>query len=168
MEIPAINLKAIVLVHWLLTVWGSMALWLPPSYSWGNFTVFALGVWAIAQRDSIDAVLMFLMGTVVTILTDIVHFGIYYPKHDLVIPDVLRFSAGMAILSLLLKPVSCFLSIKCTKSEEGTIMSTLGSRPCLKTVIATSPLTSKTRSQQVQQTPSTRPKTNLPRHTENV
>ncbi|XP_042179643.1 type-1 angiotensin II receptor-associated protein-like, partial [Oncorhynchus tshawytscha] len=55
--IPAINLKAIVLVHWLLTVWGCME-WLPPSYAWGNFSVLALGVWAIAQRDSIDAVLM--------------------------------------------------------------------------------------------------------------
>ena len=36
---------------------GCMA-WLPPSYAWGNFSVLAVGVWAIAQRDSIDAVLM--------------------------------------------------------------------------------------------------------------
>ncbi len=32
--------------------------WLPPSYAWGNFSVLAIGVWAVAQRDSIDAVLM--------------------------------------------------------------------------------------------------------------
>lgn len=32
--------------------------WLPQSYAWGNFTMLAIGVWAIAQRDSIDAVLM--------------------------------------------------------------------------------------------------------------
>lgn len=31
---------------------------LPNSYAWGNFGVLALGVWAIAQRDSVDAVLM--------------------------------------------------------------------------------------------------------------
>lgn len=111
MEIPAINLKAIVLVHWLLAVWGSMA-WLPHSYAWGNFTILAIGVWAIAQRDSIDAVLMFLMGTVVTI-------GIYYPTHDLVIPDVLRFSAGMAILNLLLKPVSCFFVYQMYRERGG-------------------------------------------------
>lgn len=30
--------------------------WLPSSYAWGNFTMLAIGVWAIAQRDSIDAV----------------------------------------------------------------------------------------------------------------
>ncbi|XP_020796357.1 type-1 angiotensin II receptor-associated protein [Boleophthalmus pectinirostris] len=118
MEIPAINLKAIVLVHWLLTVWGSMA-WLPHSYAWGNFTVLAIGVWAIAHRDSIDAVLMFLIGTAVTILTDIVHIGIYYPSHDLVIPDVVRFSAGMAILNLLLKPASCFFVYQMYKERGG-------------------------------------------------
>ncbi|MGH0118298.1 UNVERIFIED_CONTAM: hypothetical protein FKN15_049319 [Acipenser sinensis] len=32
--------------------------WLPLSYAWGNFTILAIAVWAIAQRDSIDAVLM--------------------------------------------------------------------------------------------------------------
>ncbi|CAL1609144.1 unnamed protein product [Knipowitschia caucasica] len=118
MEIPAINLKAIVLVHWLLTVWGSMA-FLPRSYAWGNFSVLALGVWAIAHRDSIDAVVMFLMGTVGTILTDIVHIGIYYPTRDLVILDVLRFSAGMAILNLLLKPASCFFVYQMYKERGG-------------------------------------------------
>ncbi|XP_068598973.1 type-1 angiotensin II receptor-associated protein [Brachionichthys hirsutus] len=108
MEIPAISLKAIVLAHWVLTIWGCMA-WLPSSFAWGNFSVLAVGVWAIAQRDSIDAVLMFLMGMAVTILTDIIHFGIYYQLSDLESGrDVFRFSAAMAILSLVLKPVSCF------------------------------------------------------------
>uniref|UniRef100_A0A3B3ZXP1 Uncharacterized protein n=1 Tax=Periophthalmus magnuspinnatus TaxID=409849 RepID=A0A3B3ZXP1_9GOBI len=111
-------LKAIVLVHWLLTVWACMA-WLPHSYAWGNFTVLAIGVWAIAHRDSIDAVLMFLLGTVVTILTDIVHIAIYYPARDPVIPDVLRFSAGMAILNLLLKPASCFFVYQMYKERGG-------------------------------------------------
>ncbi|XP_029989265.1 type-1 angiotensin II receptor-associated protein isoform X2 [Sphaeramia orbicularis] len=121
MEIPAINLKAIVLVHWLLTVWGCMA-WLPPSFSWGNFTVLAIGVWAIAQRDSIDAVLMFLMGMAVTILTDIIHFGIYYPLNDFALDrgrDAFRFSAGMAILNLLLKPVSCFFVYQMYRERGG-------------------------------------------------
>ena len=37
---------------------GCMMPWAPISYSWGNFTILALGVWAVAQRDSIDAILM--------------------------------------------------------------------------------------------------------------
>ncbi|CAN9511969.1 unnamed protein product [Ophioblennius macclurei] len=120
MEIPAINLKAIVLVHWLLTVWGCMA-WLPSSFAWGNFSILAVGVWAIAQRDSIDAVLMFLMGMVVTILTDIIHFGIYYPANDFSERprDVFRFSAGMAILNLLLKPASCFFVYQMYRERGG-------------------------------------------------
>ncbi|XP_034549358.1 type-1 angiotensin II receptor-associated protein isoform X1 [Notolabrus celidotus] len=121
MEIPAINLKAIVLAHWLLTIWGCMA-WLPYSYSWGNFSVLAIGVWAIAQRDSIDAVLMFLMGMLASILTDIIHFSIYYPANDLSIDranNVFRFSAGMAILSLLIKPVSCFFVYQMYRERGG-------------------------------------------------
>lgn len=121
MEIPAINLKAIVLAHWLLTTWGSMA-WLPYSYSWGNFSILAIGVWAIAQRDSIDAVLMFLMGMLLTILTDIIHFSIYYPTNDLSVDrgnNVFRFSAGMAILSLLIKPVSCFFVYQMYRERGG-------------------------------------------------
>ncbi|XP_078105277.1 type-1 angiotensin II receptor-associated protein [Sander vitreus] len=120
MEIPAINLKAIVLVHWLLTVWGCMVS-LPSSFAWGNFGVLAVGVWAIAQRDSIDAVLMFLLGMVVTILTDIVHFGIFYPRNDFAteIGSVFRFSQGMAILNLLLKPASCFFVYQMYRERGG-------------------------------------------------
>uniref|UniRef100_A0A1A8F4S5 Angiotensin II receptor-associated protein n=1 Tax=Nothobranchius korthausae TaxID=1143690 RepID=A0A1A8F4S5_9TELE len=116
MEVPAINLKAIVLVHWLLTVWGCMV-FLPSSYAWGNFSVLAVGVWAIAQRDSIDAVLLFLMGMLVTILTDIVHFGIYYPLNDFSAER--RFSGGMAILNLLLKPASCFFVYQMYRERGG-------------------------------------------------
>ncbi|XP_049893156.1 type-1 angiotensin II receptor-associated protein [Epinephelus moara] len=121
MEIPAINLKAIVMVHWLLTVWGCMA-WLPTSFAWGNFSVLAVGVWAIAQRDSIDAVLMFLMGMFVTIVTDIIHFGIFYPMNDFAAEsgrNAFRFSAGMAILSLLLKPASCFFVYQMYRERGG-------------------------------------------------
>lgn len=31
---------------------------LPVSFAWANFSVLAIGLWAIAQRDSIDAVIM--------------------------------------------------------------------------------------------------------------
>ncbi|XP_036387750.1 type-1 angiotensin II receptor-associated protein-like isoform X1 [Megalops cyprinoides] len=118
MEIPAINLKAIVLVHWLLTIWGCMMTSLPSSYIWGNFSILAVGVWAVAQRDSIDAVLMFLMGMTITILTDIIHFGIFYPLVDRP-HDAFRFSMGMAILSLLLKPVSCFFVYQMYRERGG-------------------------------------------------
>ncbi|XP_006782991.1 type-1 angiotensin II receptor-associated protein isoform X2 [Neolamprologus brichardi] len=116
MEIPAINLKAIVLVHWLLTVWGSMV-WLSVAFTWANFSVLAVGVWAIAQRDSIDAVIMFLIGMILTILTDIVHLGIFYSLGDS--SDLFRFGAGMTILNLLLKPISCFFVYQMYRERGG-------------------------------------------------
>lgn len=30
----------------------------PASYAWGNFSVLAVGIWAIVQRDSLDAIVM--------------------------------------------------------------------------------------------------------------
>nr|XP_013009624.1 type-1 angiotensin II receptor-associated protein isoform X1 [Cavia porcellus] len=105
MELPAVNLKVILLVHWLLTTWGSIVFGGP--YSWANFTILALGVWAVAQRDSVDAISMFLGGLLATILLDIIHISIFYQWN--VVSATGRFSAGMAILSLLLKPLSCFL-----------------------------------------------------------
>ncbi|KAK7119709.1 hypothetical protein R3I94_021515 [Phoxinus phoxinus] len=118
MEIPAISLKAIVLVHWILTVWACLFPLLPTSYVLGNVSVLAVGVWAIAQRDSIDAVLLFLIGLAVTILTDIVHFGLYYVA-TANLPDLFRFSAGMAILSLVLKPFSCFFIYQMYRERGG-------------------------------------------------
>ncbi|KAI5623003.1 type-1 angiotensin II receptor-associated protein [Silurus asotus] len=116
MEIPAINLKAILVVHWLLTIWGCMMTWLPSSYIWANVSVLAVGVWAVAQRDSVDAVLMFLIGLLLTIVLDIVHFAIFY---SLSTGDLFRFSSGMAIFSLILKPFSCFFIYQMYRERGG-------------------------------------------------
>ncbi|XP_062822805.1 type-1 angiotensin II receptor-associated protein [Anolis carolinensis] len=119
MEVPAVNLKAIILVHWLLTIWGCLEAWLPPSYAWSNFSVLALGVWAVAQRDSLDAILMFLWGLLLTVLTDIVHFGLFYPRGPKAPSDTMRFSNGMAVFSLLLKPLSCFFAHQMHRQRGG-------------------------------------------------
>ncbi|VCW67477.1 unnamed protein product, partial [Gulo gulo] len=54
MELPAVSLQMILLVHWLLTTWGCITFSGP--YPWANFTILAVGVWAVAQRDSVDAI----------------------------------------------------------------------------------------------------------------
>lgn len=117
MELPAVNLKMILLVHWLLTTWGCLVFLGP--YAWANFTILALGVWAVAQRDSIDAISMFLIGLAVTIFLDIVHISIFYPRQNLT--DTGRFGAGMAILSLLLKPFSCCLIYHMYRERGGEL-----------------------------------------------
>ncbi|XP_010626445.1 type-1 angiotensin II receptor-associated protein isoform X2 [Fukomys damarensis] len=50
---------------------------------------------------------MFLGGLLATILLDIIHISVFYPRSSM--SDTARFSAGMAVLSLLLKPFSCCL-----------------------------------------------------------
>lgn len=62
----------------------------------------------------------------VTVLTDIVHFGIYYPLAELERRDLLRFSAGMAILSLILKPLSCFFVYQMYRERGGEYNVNLG------------------------------------------
>ncbi|XP_070367181.1 type-1 angiotensin II receptor-associated protein isoform X4 [Equus asinus] len=119
MELPAVNLKAILLVHWLLTTWGCIVF--QGSYAWANFTILALGVWAVAQRDSVDAISMFLGGLVATVFLDIVHISIFYPTAGLT--DTGRFGAGMAILSLLLKPFSCCLVYHMYRERGGFLRS---------------------------------------------
>lgn len=59
-------------------------------------------------------------------MTDIIHFGIYYPSADLIGSDLFRFSAAMAILSLLLKPVSCFFVYQMYRERGGDCSVTLG------------------------------------------
>lgn len=51
-----------------------------------------------------------------TILTDIVHFGLFYADSEV---SLFRFSGGMAILSLLLKPVSCFFVYQMYRERGG-------------------------------------------------
>ncbi|NWS53710.1 ATRAP protein, partial [Chunga burmeisteri] len=89
----------------------------PASYAWGNFTVLAVGIWAIVQRDSLDAIMMFLTGLLLTVLTDIIHVSVFYPPDYLT--DRKRFSIGMAIFSLLLKPVSCYLVYRMYRERGG-------------------------------------------------
>ncbi|XP_028369455.1 type-1 angiotensin II receptor-associated protein isoform X1 [Phyllostomus discolor] len=117
MELPVVNLKMIILAHWLLTTWGCLTFF--GAYAWANFTILAVGVWAVAQRDSVDAISMFLGGLAVTIFLDIVHISIFYPRPD--ITDTARFGAGMAILSLLLKPFSCCLVYHMYRERGGTL-----------------------------------------------
>lgn len=65
-------------------------------------------------------VLQFLGGLAATIPLDIIHIGIFYPRDGLT--DTVRFSAGMAILSLLLKPFSCCLVYHMYRERGGELL----------------------------------------------
>ncbi|MEQ2210299.1 hypothetical protein XENOCAPTIV_011214, partial [Xenoophorus captivus] len=69
----------------------------------------------------------FLTGMAVTILTDIIHFGIIYPLTNIV--AVGRFAAGMAILNLLIKPLSCFFVYQMYRERGGDYNVNFGKCP---------------------------------------
>ncbi|XP_030363508.1 type-1 angiotensin II receptor-associated protein isoform X2 [Strigops habroptila] len=104
---------------------GCMNHMFPASYAWGNFSVLAVGIWAIVQRDSLDAIMMFLTGLLLTVLTDIIHVSVFYPPNNY-LTDVKRFSIGMAIFSLLLKPLSCYLVYRMYRERGGEYTFNLG------------------------------------------
>uniref|UniRef100_A0A8C0ARW3 Angiotensin II receptor associated protein n=1 Tax=Buteo japonicus TaxID=224669 RepID=A0A8C0ARW3_9AVES len=106
-------------------VLGCMNHMFPASYAWGNFSVLAVGIWAIAQRDSLDAIMMFLTGLLLTVLTDIIHVSVFYPPNNY-LTDVKRFSIGMAIFSLLLKPMSCYLVYRMYRERGGEYTFNIG------------------------------------------
>ncbi|NXW04835.1 ATRAP protein, partial [Fregetta grallaria] len=113
--------RLIVNVGWVFFVLfgrGCMNYMFPASYAWGNFSVLAVGIWAIVQRDSLDAIVMFLTGLLLTVLTDIIHISVFYPPNNH-LTDEKRFSIGMAIFSLLLKPVSCYLVYRMYRERGG-------------------------------------------------
>ncbi|KAF3820324.1 hypothetical protein GH733_015833 [Mirounga leonina] len=102
----------------------------------------AVGVWAVAQRDSIDAislqslrtqegtngasslVFVFLGGLAATIFLDIVHISVFYQRAGFT--DTERFGAGMAILSLLLKPLSCCFVYHMYRERGGELLLHIG------------------------------------------
>ncbi|NXY84598.1 ATRAP protein, partial [Alcedo cyanopectus] len=90
----------------------------PDSYAWGNFSVLAMGIWAIVQRDSLDAITMFLTGLLLTVLTDIIHISIFYPANNHLC-GWRCFSLDMAIFSLVLKPLSCYLVYRMYRERGG-------------------------------------------------
>ncbi|KAL9970235.1 hypothetical protein ACROYT_G022575 [Oculina patagonica] len=106
------SIKIVVSVHFILTIWGNQIGWLPATYSWCNLLVLAVGVWAIASSENEDASQLFLMGMLFTIIQDIIVFSIYYKTVD-------SSHYRMAILSLILKPLSCLLIFQNHRSRGG-------------------------------------------------
>jgi len=115
-SLPPVSLKIVVSVHFILTIWGDQINWLPPTYLFCNLLVLAVGVWAIASTENQDASQLFLFGMLFTILHDIIIFSIAYTPVD---SSHFRFCVGMAILSLILKPLSCLLIFQNHRSRGG-------------------------------------------------
>ncbi|XP_063410412.1 type-1 angiotensin II receptor-associated protein-like [Mytilus trossulus] len=129
MNPSSVSLKGAVIVHFILTIWASMSGgFLPESYIYMNMFVLLIGVFAIVMNESVDAVFMFLFFHCFTMIQDIIFLGIFEPmgydtfeKPDMVVrsKNLYRFSLGMCIVNLILKPVTAILLYRIWQDRQG-------------------------------------------------
>ena len=65
-----VSIRMILLLQWVLAI-GALSAhtpWLPAGYQWCQFSVIGLGVWSIIERDSVEAVMMYTLATLISIL----------------------------------------------------------------------------------------------------
>ncbi|XP_060575278.1 type-1 angiotensin II receptor-associated protein-like [Ruditapes philippinarum] len=131
MNPPQVTLKLIVFFHFIFTTWACMAQpFLPISYVYMNLFVLSLGVWSIVHHESSEAALMFLLCHVFSILQDIILLGIYEPRGYTYFEsnpkkqgssrNEYRFSLGMAIVNLIVKPITAFLLYRIYRDRGGS------------------------------------------------
>ncbi|XP_065335766.1 type-1 angiotensin II receptor-associated protein isoform X1 [Cloeon dipterum] len=101
------SLKVTFLVHFLLIAWGVQGAWSPDSYLFYNAFFLITLLWSMHSPDSEDPVQMGLCVNLICIVLDIIVISVYYPSFISLMGSE-RFSVGMAIINLLLRPVSCF------------------------------------------------------------
>lgn len=106
------QLKAIFLVHLLLTVWPLQEAWAPQAYLYYNLIYLMMLAWAIHHKDSEEPVFMALAINLGTILMDIVTLGMHFPRQ-------FTFCAGIAIVNLLFRPVSSVFLLRIFNERGG-------------------------------------------------
>lgn len=121
---PNLSLRIILVAHLVLSVWASMTEeFLPTAYIYSNAFMLAFGVWAIIAPESADSILLFMVLNIVNIVTDIIFLGIFTP-HSSDMPiragaSTYKFSLGMAIVNLLLRPFSTFVLYRLYQDRGG-------------------------------------------------
>ncbi|KAK3803049.1 hypothetical protein RRG08_056543 [Elysia crispata] len=125
---PGMLLKIIWLLHFVLSSWAMLSSFLAPStYFYTHLLVLAIGLWAMIDATSSEAVFMFIASLAVSVVNDIIMLGIYEPRgHDVFESGIAtsgqrneyRFALGMCITNLLLKPISMFLLFRIYQSRS--------------------------------------------------
>ncbi|GFO35131.1 type-1 angiotensin ii receptor-associated protein-like [Plakobranchus ocellatus] len=125
---PALLLKGVWLLHFVLSSWAMLSGFIAvATYFYTHLLVLAIGLWAIIDASSADAIIMFMGSLMVSVLNDIILLGIYEPRgHDNFEDgnpgtgkrNEYRFALGMCITNLLLKPISLFLLYRIYQSRS--------------------------------------------------
>ncbi|XP_013393586.1 type-1 angiotensin II receptor-associated protein isoform X4 [Lingula anatina] len=131
MNAPQLTLKVVVIVHFILTTWALLVAFQSPSYQYMNLGLTFVGVLAIINTESIEAVLLYFVMNTLSILMDIIFLGIFQPAADSLyetplykdwtMKNTYRFSLGMTILNLLIKPFTCFMLYRVYQERGGSM-----------------------------------------------
>ncbi|KAK3578021.1 hypothetical protein CHS0354_027234 [Potamilus streckersoni] len=128
MNPPQFTLKAVIFIHFILTVWATMSGFLSSTYNYMNLFVLMVGVLGIVFEEHADIVFMFFLLHVFTILEDILLLGLYQPRANSIFEkegfdesrrNEYRFALGMAIVNLILKPFTAFLLFRVSQERGG-------------------------------------------------
>ncbi|XP_064598722.1 type-1 angiotensin II receptor-associated protein-like [Liolophura sinensis] len=122
-------LKGFVLTHFVLTVWASMSAMFPVSYIYCHGIVILTGILAILHEESHTRVLMFLIFNIISVPLDVIFLSIFQPMaYDIFehpnagtgARNLYRFSLGMSIVNLLIKPLTCLVTFRIYQERGGS------------------------------------------------
>lgn len=123
------SLRVVVIVHFILTVWASMTPnYLPTAYIYMNLFILAFGAYGILNPDNVEAVFMCTLLSAASILLDAIMIGIHeqigHGIYEKLLTDAnqrneYRFSLGMSIINLLIKPFTTFVLYRIYQDRGG-------------------------------------------------
>ncbi|XP_064459524.1 type-1 angiotensin II receptor-associated protein-like [Ornithodoros turicata] len=117
-SVPNLVLKVIFFLHLFLTVWPLIEFWSPYAYMYYNLLFLLMLLWGIHLKESEEPIFMALVINFGAILLDIIILALRFPP-------TFTFCAGMCILNLILRPVTCIYLLRLF-NERGGRYSDLG------------------------------------------
>lgn len=116
LELPDVSLKIFILVHFsILPLTGLGAL--PDIYHISNFFILLIGLWTIADKANSTASLFFPVMMAISCIQDIFLMILYHGRIE---GGNMKFGIFMAVLYLLVKPVTCFYAHNVHKNTNGS------------------------------------------------
>jgi hypothetical protein len=123
-----VPLRVLILAHFVLVTWSTIGAtpWLGLTFLFSNYFAILIGLWAERDTHNAEACKLFLFALAFTILNDIISMGLEWSGEDTrtsitgINRALFQWTAAMAIIHLLLKPVSCIFIFKELQNRAGT------------------------------------------------
>lgn len=98
--------------------WASQGWWSSDSYLFTNIVFFGVIIWGMQCHDNPEPIQLAIVVNVISIILDVILLSIRYPAGTGRISD--RFSAGMALVNLIVRPFTSFILYNILSERHGT------------------------------------------------